>query len=61
MGQLILSLGEKKIAVPKELQGLKENGFMSAQYSFVDIKQMIARISLSSNLKLKHAGNTKKT
>ena len=61
MGQLLLSLGREKSDVPEELQELKENGFMSAQYSFVDIKQMIARIPLSSNLKLKHAGNTKKT
>ena len=61
MGQLILSLGQKKIDVPEELKELKENGFMSAQYSFEDIKQMIARIPVSSNLKLKHAGNTKKT
>ena len=61
MGQLILSLGKKKIPVPKELQELKEDGFMSAQYSFADIKQIIARISLSTDLELKHAGNTKKT
>jgi len=61
MGQLILSLGKKKIAVPKELQELKKNGFMSAQHSFADIKQMITRISLSTDLELKHAGNTKKT
>ena len=61
MGQLILSLGKKKIAVAKELQELKKNGFMSAQYSFTDIKQMITRISLSTDLELKYAGNTKKT
>lgn len=61
MGQLLLSLGRKKIDVPEELQELKENGFMSAQYSFADIKQMITRISLSTDLELKHAGNTKKT
>ena len=61
MGQLILSLGKKKIVVPKELKELKESGFISAQYSFGDIKQMIARNSLSTDLELKHAGNTKKT
>lgn len=61
MGQLILSLGKKKISVPKELQELKESGFMSAQYSFADIKHIIARIPLSTNIKFKHAVDTKKT
>jgi len=48
MGELILRLGKAKIGVPQELQEIKENGFISAQYSFAEIKRMIV-VHLNSN------------
>ncbi|MCF7859895.1 MAG: hypothetical protein K9N07_11335 [Candidatus Cloacimonetes bacterium] len=55
MGQLILNLGKKKTNLPKELNEVKENGFLSTQYSLKEIKKMISDDILTKKTKINYA------
>lgn len=48
MGQLILTLGRKKIKLPEELNELKQNKFVAAEYSFENIKNILIEKSFSN-------------
>ena len=55
MGQLILDIGEKKIKLPKELEEVKDNGFLSTQFSLKEIKKMISEDFLTKKIHIDYA------
>ncbi len=55
MGQLILNISKKKIKLPKELEEVKDNGFLSTQFSLKEIKKMISEDFLTKKTHIDYA------